>query len=96
MSVPLMVQFEHELVFTVLISVFSGAAMWPIRKITKAYSEVKTSIEELQTELTTQRTNCLATLQTQGAEQIVVLKECATVLRDMHTDQKILLDRLER
>lgn len=96
MSVPLFIEFEHELVFTVIISLFMGALMWPFRKAVKAYTELKNGLRDLHTELTTQRTNCLTTLQSQGVEQVAVLKDCANVLREIHTDQKILLDRLER
>jgi hypothetical protein len=46
--------------------------------------------------LAEQRSNCLATLQTQGDAQVKLLTSAVEVLRDMHTDTKIMLDRLER
>lgn len=89
-------EFIHEIVVTALLGVAGSVAMYPIKKISNAYTEVKDSLEKLHTELTTQRTNCLATLQEQGEEQITALKEIVSALRDMHIDQKIVLDRLER
>lgn len=94
MHVPLVEQFWHELVFTVLIAIVMGAAMWPIKKISKAYKELLDGQKAVQTELSTQRTNCLTTLQAQGDRQVDLLVELNKTLTDMHLDQRTLLGLL--
>ena len=88
--------FRHELVSTVLVTVFIGALTYPFKKITAAYKETQESLKGIATELAEQRSNCLTTLQGQGVSQIEILKEVASTLRDMHLDQKTLLGRLDR
>ena len=88
--------FRHELVSTVLVTAFLGALMYPFKKIAAAYKETQETLKGINTELAEQRSNCLATLQTQGDAQVKLLTSAVEVLRDMHTDTKIMLDRLER
>jgi len=70
--------------------------MWPFKRVVAAYRETKTKLEEISTELAVQRVNCLTTLQDQGEAQVKLLTEAVGTLRDMHSDTRVLLDRLER
>lgn len=88
--------FRHELVSTVLVTAFIGALMYPFKKLTAAYRETQESLNGIKTELAEQRNNCLTTLQNQGEEQIKLLGKAVDALGEMHTDTRILLDRLER
>jgi hypothetical protein len=96
MIAGLLTTFRHELVSTVLVTAFLGALMYPFKKIVAAYKETQTTLKGINEELANQRNNCLTTLQTQGDKQIVLLTSAVDVLREMHTDTKIMLDRLGR
>jgi septal ring factor EnvC (AmiA/AmiB activator) len=86
--------FRHELVSTVLVSVFLGGAMWPIRKVKAAYKETQDALQSISKELSEQRSNCLMTLQQQGDEQVKLLGKAVDVLQEMHTDSKLMLEHL--
>jgi hypothetical protein len=58
---------------------------WPFKKLTVIHDE-----------LTTQRTNCLATLAQQGDTQIDLLGKAVNILEDMHLDQRELLGRIDK
>lgn len=66
--------------------------MFPLRSFIKSvkaqWQSVTKQLGEVHTELTTQRTNCLTTLQKQGDEQIKLLGEMTGTLREMHLDQR--------
>lgn len=68
--------------------------MFPARtlldKARKFLESFDSRLKSIETELSTQRTNCLTTLQSQGDTQIEVLKEMSKTLQDMHLDQKEL------
>jgi len=93
---PIISQFWHELVFTVLIGIIGTAAMWPIRKVKKAYDELKTAIGSTHAELVIQRSNCLKTLQDQGDRQINLLEKVSDTLSSIHLDQRQLLGKLDK
>ena len=61
--------------------------MYPFHKVKKEWDSLKDSIASAQKELVHQRTNCLATLQDQGAKQIEVLEKCANTLESIHLSQ---------
>ena len=65
--------------------------MFPVRtlaeKAKKFLEDFDSRLKALETELSTQRTNCLATLQKQGDEQIKTLDRMATTLDKMHESQ---------
>lgn len=85
-------QAVHEAEITVALTVGGWMLMFPVRtlldKAKKFFEGFDTRLKGIETELSTQRTNCLTTLQSQGAEQITVLKEVSKTLQDMHLDQK--------
>jgi hypothetical protein len=89
-----------EAVSGAVLSVLGWIVFFPVRTVyTKASAEwfrATAQLDEVNKELTTQRTNCLQTLQNQGDTQIGLLKETVKVLNDMHLDQRTLLGRLDR
>jgi hypothetical protein len=90
----LLYTFRHEVVSTILVSLFVGSVTMPFRKIMQAYRETKSKLDSISTELTEQRTNCLATLSRQGDKQIELLGKAVEVLGEMHTDSKLMLEHL--
>jgi hypothetical protein len=88
--------YVHEIIVSAILAIAGSAAMWPVRKISKAYEEAIEKLDAVHTELTTQRENCLSSLQRQGDVQIEVLKEVSSTLKDMHLDQRTLLGKLDK
>jgi len=86
--------FRHEVVSTVLVSIFIGAVTMPFRKIMQAYRETKASLSDISKELTEQRTSSLDMLQRQGDKQVELLGKTVEVLQEMHTDSKLMLEHL--
>ena len=60
--------------------------MYPFRKAKKEWDELKSKIESAHTELVQQRTNCLTTLQDQGAQQIELLSKSVEILDGVRLD----------
>jgi hypothetical protein len=81
-------EFIHEIIIAALI----GALMWPWKKIKTAYEETSARLEAVHTELSTQRNNCLRTLQDQGDKQIEILGKVANTLGEMSLDQRATLE----
>lgn len=77
-----------------MVTVFLGAATWPFRKAKESWTALTKQLEDVHTELSTQRSNCLTTLQKQGDEQIKLLGKMADTLSDIHLDQKETLGHL--
>lgn len=77
-----------------------GVLVFPIRIFFKAVRvEWKAATEKLasvERELQIQRTNCLTTIQSQGATQVELLGKVVDTLESMHLDQRTLLGRLDR
>lgn len=96
MSIPLVAQFYHELVFTIIISVLGVVAMWPIKKVTKAYTDLTGRLDVMSKELEVQRTNHLSHIEASNDKQVEILEKVSDTLQAMHTDQRILLDRIGR
>ena len=96
MVMPILHTFIHEIVVSAILAIAGSAAMWPIRKVQKAYKEATEKLEAVHTELTEQRTNCLATVSHQGNAQIELLSKVASTLEAMHLDQRELLGRLDK
>jgi hypothetical protein len=84
----------HEAEIAIVLSVGGWILMFPVRtffkKIKDSWDGVVSKLNEVYEEMTTQRTNCLTTLQTQGADQVKALQEMSKTLSDMHLDQKEL------
>ena len=89
-------EFLHEIVITAIIGVGGSALMYPFRKIKQEFAEAKEALSAVHEELVAQRTNCLSTLQTTGAEQVKLLEKAVDVLEAMHLDQRTLLGRLDK
>lgn len=79
---PLVYKTVVGLVLTGLL----GVIMWPFRKARKEWSALKVNIEATHKELVQQRTNCLTTLQEQGAEQIALLVKTVSALDGVRLD----------
>jgi hypothetical protein len=86
--------FRHEVVSTVLVSIFIGVITMPFRKVMAAYRETKASLSDISKELTEQRTSSLDMLQRQGDKQVELLGKTVEVLQEMHTDSKLMLEHL--
>jgi hypothetical protein len=96
MVIPVIHDFVHEIVVTVIIAVGGSALMYPFRKIKQEFAEAKEALSAVHKELVAQRTNCLSTIQTTGAEQVKLLEKAVDVLEAMHLDQRELLGRLDK
>lgn len=94
MFISLLSQFKHEAVITVLVSAFLGAASWPFRTVKKEWSSLTNKLDAVHVELSTQRNNCLTTLQNQGNEQIELLGKVADTLGEMRLDNREMLTHL--
>jgi hypothetical protein len=88
----LILQAVHEAEVGVALTVGGWILMFPVRtlldKARVFFAGFDLRLKSIETELSVQRTNCLATLQSQGAEQVVVLKEVSQTLKDMHLEQR--------
>ena len=75
--------------FVSLVVAGIGALMlWPVRKIRKEWVSLKDAVVATKQELEQQRTNCLATLQTQGDAQITLLTKMSETLDGVRMDFK--------
>jgi hypothetical protein len=81
--VPIAVKTGIGLLFTGLL----GAFMWPFRKAQKEWTALKQEQATIHQELVTQRTNCLTTLQSQGDQQVELLKKAVGSLENMALSQ---------
>ncbi len=79
---PVALKYAAGLAATGLLGVF----MWPFRKAKSEWIALKKEQASIHAELVQQRTNCLTTLQTQGAEQITLLKTAVEVLGGVRLD----------
>jgi len=96
MTGSLLTEFGHELIITVILTIGGTVLMWPFKRAKKMIEDAKASLDMVHSELVTQRSNCLATLQAQGERQIEVLEKMSTTLSDIHLDQKQTLGMLQR
>lgn len=71
---------------TVLLSGLVGAFMWPFRKARREWTALKSEQALIHQELVQQRTNCLATLQQQGEQQIDLLGKTVAALDGVRLD----------
>jgi hypothetical protein len=96
-----------EAVSGIVLSIGGYIVLFPIRTLISGIkdkwdaqvtiqAEQTKALEEVKTELVQQRTNCLATLTSQGDKQIDLLKDAVKVLNDMHLDQRTLLGKLDK
>lgn len=92
--VPLLSEFKHEAVITILVTIFLAVVSWPWHKAKEEWSSLKERLGEVQTELTTQRNNCLTTLQQQGSVQIGLLTKSVDALNDIKLDNREMVGYL--
>jgi hypothetical protein len=78
--------FRHEVVSTVLVSVFIGAAMYPFKKIKSVYYEFTTKLDNINKELTTQSNNHLVHIENSNEKQLEVLGKVAETLNGVRLD----------
>jgi len=86
-----MIEVWHEVEMAVALSVGSWVMLFPVRtfikRVVDAWNSQEDLLKEVHTELVTQRTNCLRTLQDQGKTQIDTLGRVADTLDGMHSQQ---------
>lgn len=96
MAVPVLHEFIHEIVVSAILAIAGSVAMWPIKRIQKAYVETIGKLETVHAELVSQRTNHLTHIEASNEKQVEILGKVADTLGAIHLDQSRLLGRLER
>lgn len=93
-------QILHEGEVAVVLSVGGWMILFPIRtlieKVKKPLAEVTGKLDEVQDELTTQRTNHLSHIEKSNDRQVEILREVSATLKEMHLDQRTMLGRLDK
>jgi len=69
-----------------LVAGVGALLLWPFKEARKSWKELKNSINSTHAELILQRTNCLATLQEDGKEQVKLLGKMAETLDGVRLD----------
>jgi len=91
MDHTLILEAIHEAEIGLVLTVGGWILMFPVRtlieKIKKFFEDFEAKLNAIENELSTQRTNCLATLQSQGVTQIAALERAANTLDKMHESQ---------
>jgi hypothetical protein len=64
-----------------------GFILFPVRTFIKELKDKSQLLTDIHTELKSQRTNCLSTLQQQGVRQIELLEKMSDTLSDIHDGQ---------
>ena len=83
---PELTQFMYKVAASAVVGVIMGIVLWPFRKARKEWTALKTEQASIRAELVQQRTNCLATLQTQGVTQIELLGKTVAALDGVRLD----------
>jgi hypothetical protein len=86
-SVPLLQQLTDKIVVSLVVTAVGGALVWPFKTIKRKIEEFTVELKAVQSELVTQRTNCLTTIQNQGVTQITLLERVADTLDKTHETQ---------
>ncbi len=63
-----------------------GLLLWPFKAAKKEWAALKSAVTSTQAELVLQRTNCLATLSSQGEEQVKLLGKVSDTLDGLRLD----------
>lgn len=79
----------HEVELTAVVSAFIWVATFPIRKFVETIKHKFDIIDDMSSELKTQRTNCLTTLQEQGRAQIELLRSLHDAAVETNTILKL-------
>jgi hypothetical protein len=80
-------QFIHEGVIGILLTTFGGLAMWPVKKVSKAYKELMEAVNSTKAELVMQRENHLTHIEADGARQVELLGKACDTLEAIHLGQ---------
>jgi hypothetical protein len=79
--------FPYTILYKALVGLLvtgvGALILLPFRKVKKEWISLKDSIASTKAELIQQRTNCLTTLQSQGAEQITLLSKTVDALENV-------------
>ena len=87
-------EFKHEVVITLMVTGFLAAVTAPFRQAKAKWDAMTTKLDAVHVELTTQRSNCLTTLQSQGTDQIELLTKAVNVLGDIRLDNREMITHL--
>src|SRR5260370_29577675 len=79
---PFFLKTAVSLFLTGLVGVF----MWPFRKAKKEWANMISRLEAVHAELTTQRSNCLNTIQQQGEASNILLEKSVEILENIRLD----------
>jgi hypothetical protein len=93
-SLSVLSEFKHEVVITLMVTGFLAAVAYPFRQAKAKWDAMTTKLDDVHKELTTQRSNCLATLQSQGTQQIEFLEKAVDALNDIKGDNREVLGYL--
>lgn len=81
-----LVQFIYKAAASAAVGGLIAMLLWPFRKIRKEWLGLKESVASVHSELSTQRENCLNTLQQQGETQIELLGKTVAALDGVRLD----------
>jgi hypothetical protein len=93
-SVSFLAQFKHEVAITLMVTAFLTAVSAPFRQAKAKWEALNAKLNDVHTELSMQRNNCLATLQSQGTKQIELLEKAVDVLDGVRLDNREVLTHL--
>ena len=91
---PVLSEFKHEVVITLMVTGFLAAVAYPFRQAKAKWEALNAKLNDVHTELSMQRNNCLTTLQTQGIKQIELLEKAVDVLDGVRLDNREVLTHL--
>lgn len=89
-------QFGHEIVITVLVTVFLAIIVWPIKRAKKEWISLREQIGGVAQELSVQRNNCLKTIQEHSSNQVELQKKTNEILEEIKLDQRELVVRISK
>lgn len=79
---PVALKSVIGLIFTGLL----GVTLWPLKQARREWKMLKEDLSATHSELVQQRTNCLATLQSQGVQQVELLGKTVAALDGVRLD----------
>lgn len=83
---PELMQVFYKTATTAAVGVIMAILLWPFRRVRKEWLAFKEKQEAMHQELVKQRTNCLSTLQLQGATQVELLGKTVAALDGVRLD----------
>lgn len=99
----LILRYVHEAVMAGFLGIGSYVILYPARHVIKTIKERFSVLDQVKTELETQRTNHLSHIQTATEDQTKVLErqtkvldKMADILDDIRLDQRTLIGKLSK